>query len=391
LTVAGYFFLAVAAIPFIYYLLALYCTARFFRAARRESRGKSGFTPPVSCLKPVRGLDIEAYENYASFCRQDYPEYEVLFCVDEDDPAVPVLKKLISDFPERSIRLLYGSGRDAMNDKVARLVRLTNEAKYDLFVITDSDIRVQPDYLRTVVAPFRDHKVGAATCLYVSTKETNFAEELQSIGMISDFFAGIMVAWRLDGIKFTFGQTIVTTRKSIEGYGGYQAIENRPADDVYAGRLVAEQGYEVKLLPYVVQSVADFDSLRDLFHKRMRWATVQRLMRPWGHLGLIFTFGLPWSLAAAAIHPAAAVALGYLGGYALCRVAITWMIGVWGMKQTGLWKKMALIPVWDATAFVIWLLSFGRKTIRWRGIDYFLQEGRLVAAAPDAAQTAPSQ
>lgn len=388
MTAVDYILLALAAIPFVYYALALYSTTRFFSIAKQQSARNSDFTPPVSCLKPIRGLDVEAYENYASFCRQDYPDYEILFCVDEDDPALPVLEKLMRDFPERRIRLLLGSGRSAINDKVARLVRLVNEAQHELLVITDGDIRVQPDYLRSVVAPFRDPQVGAATCLYVSTKETNLVQELQSIGMISDFFAGIMVAWQLDGIKFTFGQTIVTTRKRVEGYGGYQVIENRPADDVYAGRLVAEQGYEVKLLPHVVQSVADFQSLSELFYKRIRWMTVMRLMRPWGHLGLIFTWGLPWSLVAIATRPSAGIALAYLGSYFVFRIAITWLIGVWGMKQTGLWKKMALIPVWDAMAFVIWLISFGRRTIRWRGIDYFVRKGMLVPVASGTAQNA---
>jgi ceramide glucosyltransferase len=389
LTAADYIIFAIAAIPFIYYLLVLYSTALYFLDARKRGGRNSDFIPPVSCLKPIKGLDEDAYENYASFCRQDYPEYEILFCVDQDDPALPVLEKLIRDFPERRIRLLFGSGRDAINDKVARLVRLTAEAQYDLFVITDGDIRVGPDYLRTVVAPFRDPKVGAATCLYVSTKETTLVQEIQSVGMISDFFAGIMVGWKLDGIKFTFGQTIVTTRKSVAGYGGYQVIENRPADDVYAGRLVAEQGYEVRLLPYVVQSVADFRSLSDLFHKRLRWMTVMRLMRPRAHLGLIFTWGLPWALLAVATHPSAGVALAYLGGYVAFRIAITWLVGIWGMKQKGLWKKMPLIPVWDAMAFLIWLISFGRKTIRWRGVDYFIRNGMLVPAVPSTSQNAP--
>jgi ceramide glucosyltransferase len=380
-----YLVLATAAIPFVYYLLVIYSTALYFTDAKKHSARNTDFLPPISCLKPIKGVDLDAYENYASFCCQDYPEDEVLFCVDPDDPALPHLERLIREFPERKIRLLFGSGRDAINDKVARLVRLTNEAQYDIFVITDGDIRVGPDYLRTVISPFRDDHVGAATCLYVSTKETNVTQELQSIGMISDFFAGIMVAWKLDGIKFTFGQTIVTRRRSVDGYGGYQVIENRPADDVYAGRLVAEQGYEVKLLPYVVESVADFQSLKELLYKRTRWMTVMRLMRPWGHLGLIFTWGLPWSLLAVAIHPTAAVAAAYLGGYCACRVAITWMIGIWGMKQKGLWKKMPLIPLWDAMAFGIWLVSFGRKTIRWRGVDYYIRQGMLVPVAASAS------
>lgn len=386
MAIAEYAVLAVAALPFIYYLLVLYCTAEYFRTERRELRPNADFTPGVSILKPVKGLDIDAYENYASFCRLDYPEYEMVFCVDADDPSLPVIEKVKRDFPERPIRVLIGSGRNAINDKVARLVRLTNEAKYDLFVITDSDVRVRSDYLRTVVAPFRNERVGAATCLYVSAKESNLTERLQSIGMTSDFFASVMVAWKLDGVTFTFGQTIVTTRKAVQSYGGYPLLEDRPADDVYAGKLVAEQGYEVKLLPYVVESVADFGSFGELLHKRLRWATVQRLMRPWGHMGLIFTFGLPWAIVAVASHPTAAVAEGFFGGYAACRVAIAWMIGGWGMKQRGLWKKIPLIPVWDILAFAIWVASFTRRTIRWRGVDYLIRDGKFVSATPAGAK-----
>jgi ceramide glucosyltransferase len=390
LTVAAYIFLGFAAIPFIYYLLVLFSTVHFFSAERNYSAPNSDYTPPISCLKPIKGLDDDAYENYASFCRQDYPEYEIVFCVDKDDPALPLLEKLIRDFPQRRIRLLFGSGRDAINDKVGRLVRLVNEAQYDLLVITDGDIRVKPDYLRTVAAPFRDPKIGAATCLYASTEETNFIQELQTIGMISDFFPGIMVAWELDGIRFTFGQTIVMTRKSNAGFGGYQVIENRPADDLLAGRLVAEQGLKVELLPYVVQTVADFQSMRDLLYKRVRWMTVMRLMRPWGHLGLIFTWGLVWSLLAIAVHPSATTALAYLGTYALLRLLMTWLMGIWGMKQAGLWKKMLLIPLWDLLAFSIWMASFTRNSIRWRGVNYFIRNGMLVpadsAAAPGASR-----
>src|SRR5271168_4222411 len=129
--------LALATIPFFYYLLVLFCTEWFVRVSRRENPRNDDFTPPVSCLKPIKGLDVEAYENYASFCRQVYPDYEILFCVARDDPALPVLEKSIADFPKTHIRLLFGSGRDAINDKVARLVRLTAEAQHDIFVITD--------------------------------------------------------------------------------------------------------------------------------------------------------------------------------------------------------------------------------------------------------------
>lgn len=380
-----YIFLCLAALPFIYYLIALYSSWKFFNGASAGAN-EPAFTPPVSMLKPVRGLDSDAYENFASFCRQDYPAYELLFCVDDDDPALTVIEQLIKDFPAVKIRVLFGSGRKAINDKVARLARLTNEAEHDLFVITDGDVRVRPDYLRTVVAPFRDPRVGAATCLYASTKETTVLEELQSIAMTSDFFAGIIVAWQLDGVKFTLAQTIVTTRKNVSGFGGYQVIEDRPADDLYIGRLAVEQGFEARLLPYTVNTVADFRSFKELFIKRVRWMTVMRHMRPLGHFGLLFTWGLPWSLLAIAVHPSLRVAVGYLGTYLVLRMAMAWLIGVRGMRQSGIWTKMPLIPIWDAMAFVIWLASFTRKTIRWRGVDYTLQEGRLTVI--DGAQSA---
>jgi ceramide glucosyltransferase len=381
-----YVYLGVAAIPFVYYFLALYSSWRFFRQARKWIQ-PSDFTPPISNLKPIRGLDAEAYENFASYCNQDYPDYELLFGIGDGDEAVAeLIERLKREFPQRRIRVVHVSGHTAPNDKVVKLARLVSEAQNEVLVINDSDVRVRPDYLRSVVAPLRNPKVGAVTCLYVSTQEQSLLQRLQSIGMICDFYPGILVAWELDGVKFAFGQTIVTTRTHLAGFGGYSAIENRPADDLLVGRLVAEQGFEVELLPYAVETVADFKSLREFFFKRLRWMTVMRHMRPWGHLGLIFTQGLAWSVAAVAIHPTPRVALLYLGGYLCMRIAMTWLIGVWGMKQEGIWKKMALVPVWDAWALLIWLLSFGRRSIRWRDIDYRIREGMLVPIVRPAAQ-----
>ncbi len=381
-----YIFLGVAAIPFIYYFLALYSSWKFFRQAKNSSPPLD-YTPPVSNLKPIRGLDGEAYENFASYCKQDYPDYELLFGIGDGDEAVQeVIERLKRDFPKQKIRLIHVSGHTAPNDKVVKLARLVEEAKNEVLVINDSDVRVRPDYFRSVVAPLRDPKVGAVTCLYVSAEERTFIQKLQSIGMICDFYPGILVAWQLDGVKFAFGQTIVTTRKNLAGFGGYTAIQNRPADDLLVGRLVAEQGLEVALLPYAVETVADFKSLRDFFFKRLRWMTVMRHMRPWGHLGLIFTHGLAWAIAAVAVHPTPRVAIAYLGGYLCVRVALTWLIGVWGMKQKGIWSKMALVPLWDAWALLIWLLSFTRRSIRWRDIDYRIRGGQLIPVTPPASQ-----
>ena len=169
------FFLGVSAIPSIYYTIALVSSISFFRSTPKDIEEKGGFRPPVSVLKPIRGLDPGARENFASFCQQDYPDYEILFCVgDTSDPAFPLLEQIVHEFPQRQIRILIGSGRDAANDKVAKLARLVNEASHEYLVINDSDVRVQPDYLRKIVAPLADSKVGAVTCFYVPTEDTNW-------------------------------------------------------------------------------------------------------------------------------------------------------------------------------------------------------------------------
>jgi len=254
MTTASEVFLAIAAIPFIYYLIAIYSSWRYFQQPVAAPDGS--FTPPVSILKPIRGLDPDAAENLASFCRLDYPEFEIVFCVDPDDEAVlSVLTKLTADFPECRIRILHGSGRVATNDKVAKLARLVSDAAHEVVVISDSDVRVRPDYLRRITAPLRDPKVGAVTCFYVPTALSSLTDHLQSAGMMSDFYAGVLVAWQLDGIKFALGPTIATTRARLNGFGGYPELENRPADDLLVGRLIAEQGYEVVLLksrPFVI-------------------------------------------------------------------------------------------------------------------------------------------
>jgi ceramide glucosyltransferase len=379
LTASGYLILVIAVCPLVYYLIALYSAWRFFAFIPQYGGACSSFTPPVSVLKPIRGLDPDSYENFATLCRQDYPDYEILFCVgDHEDPVLPVIEKLTGDFPGRRIRVLFGFSLGASNDKVAKLVRLVAEANHEFLVISDSDVRVRPDYLRRVVAPLADAKVGATTCFYVPVEEKTFADRLQTVGMLSDFYAGILVARELDGVKFALGPTIATTRTRLSEFGGYSAIENRPADDLLVGRLIAERGHEVALLPYRIETVADFHSMRELLHKRLRWIVVMRHMRPWGHFGLLLTQGLPWALAAVAVHPSAGVALGYLGSYFALRIAMTWVIGVWGLQQRGLWRKMWLIGLWDAVAFLIWLASFSRNSIRWRDAEYCIHDGLLV-------------
>ena len=370
--------LVIAVSPFVYYLLAIYGSYRFFARGNPYAEAAE-YTPAISNLKPVKGLDEDAYENFASLCRQDYPEYELLFCVDADcAPVISILDRLKADFPERSIRVLLGSGRVAPNDKTAKLARLVAEAKHDVIVINDSDVRARPDYFRTVVKPLGTPGIGAVTLPYVPLSERTFADRLQSVGMFSDFYAGIFVARELDGIKFALGPTVATKRSELAKFGGYESIQDRPGDDLLIGRLIAESGARVELLPYTVETVADFASLKELLHKRLRWMIVMRYMRPVGHLGLLFTQGLPWCAIAALVAPSLRTGIAYFFIYLGLRIAMTWVIGGWGLKRESITGKFWLIPLWDAMAFCIWIASFTRRSVRWRGDDYYIQKGRLI-------------
>jgi len=368
-----------AVLPFVYYVGAICCAWGFFRQRRDDF---DGFTPPVSILKPVRGIDREAYENFASFCRQDYTGYEILFAAaDEQDAAIPVIRMLIRDFPQLPIRLLIGFDDLGSNDKVNKLCRLTREARHDLLVISDSDIRVDADYLRSVVSPLRDPRVGVVTCLYVGLAEPRLWSELEAINLTSNFLPGVLVARQLEGVRFSLGSTIAIARDRLREIGGFESLVDLAADDFEVGSRVAARGYRVELSSCAVQTMCCSPTAREFFKRHLRWAVGLRNSRPGGYFGSILTQGLPWSLAAVAAGHSALVAAGYLGAYLALRLAMAWTVGVWGLRDQVLRKKLWLVPLVDALGFIIWTLSFVSSRIQWRGSGFYVRGKRLVPVA----------
>lgn len=368
-----------AVLPLAYYLVAIFCAIVFFRTG---DQAPADLTPPVSIVKPVRGLDREAYENFASFCRQHYPRYEILFGVaDDQDPAIPVIRKLTRDFPNLSIRLLIGFEHLGSNDKVNKLCRLVREASHDLLVISDSDIRVRPDYLRRVVSPFGDPRVGLVTCMYVGAAEPRLWSALEAVHLSSNFMPGVLVARQLEGVRFAMGATIAITRQRLREIGGFKALADFAADDFELGSRVAARGYRVALSPCTVQTICSSGTAAEFFERHLRWAIVVRNSRLGGHFGWILTQGLPWSLAAVAAAHSSFLAVGYLGGYLALRLAMAWTVGVWGMGDPLLRKKLWLVPLVDALGFAVWALSFVCNRINWRGSRFYVRRRRLVPLA----------
>ena len=378
--------LVLAAAPLAYYLLSLYCVVRYFRDLRKSLPLKSSYLPPVSILKPVRGVDREAYENFASYCRLDYPEYEIIFAVAEpDDSAVPVIERLQTDFPRCSIRLIKGAERIGTNSKVNSLCRLVQEAKYDLVVMSDSDVRVDPDYLWAVVPPFYDPQVGAVTGFYRCITAGSIAADLDALGMYLDSAPGALVARRLeDKMQFAFGWTMATTKRHLSEIGGWEAMANYHSDDFELGNRIARRGYRVELMRKPVWMVFPQETIRQYFRHELRWSIGLKNVRPMGYRWLMLTHGLPWALMAAAFAARAGwggIAAAHFIAYLVLRLGLAWTTGTWGLGDTGAWKKLWLVPLRDAISFIAWVGGFFSERILWRGLAYRVKNGLLFPMA----------
>jgi ceramide glucosyltransferase len=375
--------LVLAGAPVVYYLLAIIAARRFFSGRSAKSPPPSDFDPPVSILKPIRGLDRETYENYASFCNQDYPEFEILFCVsDESDPAVPIIEKLIRDFPRRAIRLLIGAEKIGASDKVNKLCRMVRQARHEIVIVSDSDVRVEQGFLRAVVPPLADPRVGGVTCLYRGLTDGGFAADLEALGNSADFAPGVLVARLFGGLNFMLGAVMATSKKHLGQIGGFESLADYFCDDYELGNRIAARGYRVELSRFPVAISYPHETIGDAVRHQLRWNLSIRYSRPWGHFGLLFAQGLPWAIVAAIVAPSGLLAVCYLAAYFGCRTAMAIAVAVGGMKDRGALGKLWMLVPRDAFAFVVWMASFFPQRIHWRDREFLVREKRLVPVPP---------
>lgn len=373
--------LVLALAPLGYYVVATIAALRFF--TRERAKQLPDFTPPVSILKPVYGVDFASCENFASFCTQDYPAYEILFCVNDlADPAIAAIQEIMADFPDRPIRILSGAAQLGSNRKVNNLVLLAREARHEILVQSDGDVRVGPNYLRDVVAPFRDPLVGVVSCLYRGIAQENLWAQLEAVGAASDFMAGVLVADWKEGVTFALGASVTTTKSWLAKIGGYEALANLLADDYEIGNRVHKAGGKVLLSREAVSTMYPAQTARGFWEHQVRWARTIRLVRPASFLGLLFTHGLPLALLAAAVAPAAWIGAAYLVAYLVLRLVMAWVVGVWGLQDAVLRRKLWLVPLRDLLHFAVWLAAFTSNRIKWRGLQFELRQGQMFEPQP---------
>src|SRR5712692_4520255 len=372
-----------------YYVLCLWSAVGFLRQQKNageacpERSRRSVFathtSPPVTILKPLKGTDPEMYESFRSHCLQDYAECEIIFGVsDPGDPGAELVERLKKEFPQRAIRLMVCPKNLGANTKVSNLAQMLPEARYEYLIVNDSDIRVKPDYLRRVVAPLADPKIGMVTCLYRGVAGPTLGSRLESIGISTDFSGGVLAARYLEGgIRFGLGSTLAFRRRDLESIGGFDAIVDYLADDYEIGGRIAAQGLEVKLSEVVVETFLPLYTLREFVDHQLRWARSVRGSRPWGYIGLGLTFGVPWALLALAFSLGAAWAWALLAAVAAIRVAMALVVGRLILQDRQVLPLLRLLLLRDLVASLIWLVSFTGHTVSWRGDSFELKKGKL--------------
>jgi ceramide glucosyltransferase len=373
-------------VAFAYYVVAIIAAVRFFISERRKPLGT--FAPPISVLKPVRGVDFASCENFKSFCLQYYPEYEILFCVNDlNDEAVPSIRRIIEEFPERSIRLLSGAPQLGSNRKVNNLALLVQEAKYDLLVQSDGDVRVGPNYLREMAASFERSETGVVSCLYRGVTQDNLWAQIEALGAATDFSAGVLMAGWNGEVTFALGASVATTKSWLDKIGGYEALASVLADDYEIGNRVAKAGGRVMVSREVVETMYPAMTFREFWQHQLRWARTVRLCRPASYLGLLVTHGLFWAMLGAAASGSVKAASSVFAAYLLLRLTVAWTVGVWGMNDETARKKWWLVPLRDALHFGVWVASFFSNRIVWSGTEFQLKaNGDMVPLAVPAAK-----
>ena len=371
----------IACAPLAYYVVATLAAIRFFR--RERNRVLRSYAPPASILKPVRGVDFASYENFRSFFLQEYPEYEILFCVNHlDDAAVPLIRQLAEEFPKRSLRLLSDAPQAGSNRKVNNLALLAREAKYELLVQSDGDVRVGRDYLREIAAPFERAETGVVSCFYRGVVQNNVWSELEALGASTDFSAGVLVADWMEGVTFALGASVATTKTWLAKIGGYEALANVLADDYEIGNRVAEAGGRVMISREVVETMYVTMPFSKFWEHQTRWARTVRLCRPGSYIGLLFTHGLPWAIVGAMASRSPFGAAAFISTYLMLRLSLAWTVGAWGLHDETARRKWWLVPFRDALHFAVWLGSFFSNRIIWGDLEFRLSaNGEMTAIA----------
>jgi ceramide glucosyltransferase len=383
----------------VYLGMVLVGARRFRREAMREDgllRGHPEFLPAISLFKPLHGDEVGLEANLRTFFEQDYLQHvsqmggateengvsrmELLFCArSEADEGLEIARRVAADYPEITTRFVTSGKPWAANAKVCSLAAMAKVATHDLWAISDSDVRVSPDYLRRIVLPFAEEQVGCSTCLYRGVAiKGGFWSQLEAVGMTIEMSSGICADSLVEPVRFALGPTMVTRRGRVEELGGFESMAEFCADDFVLGNRIAKNGHKVLLSGHAIDHmVLQADFVESIKHQ-VRWMKSTRFSRPKGHFGTSLTFGVPFGVMAWA--GALLLGMPVLGwcallGSVLGRSVQAWVVGKYVVQERRIWTAMVLFPLRDLIGPLIWALSYASNRIQWRGEIYELVNG----------------
>ena len=367
------------------YFLAALVAARVFLFARRAPL--PAFAPGVSILKSLKGLDPAMLDAFRSHCRQTYAgQYELLFGVSSlDDPAVAAVHQLQQEFPEQSIQLIECPLTLGSNGKVSTLVQLAEHAQYSYLLINDSDITVSTRYLERVMAPFAPsaapQETGMVTALYRGRAHATLPSHLESLGIATDFQAGVLLSRMLEGgLHYGLGSTLAVSRAALDKIGGLVTLVDHLADDYELGARIDKAGFRVILSPEVVETAIPAYKWRGFIDHQLRWARTVRDARPWGYAGLIFTHGFAWAVLNVVASGLSPVSVWLLALSFFLRLSVAMTVGAQVLGDHQVLPCLWLLPFRDLAALVLWAFGFAGDTIVWRGQRFQLKQGKLFPA-----------
>jgi ceramide glucosyltransferase len=390
----------VLAIAGMGYFFASIVAAQAWVASRRAPLPP--YAPGVSILKSLKGLDPAMLDAFRSHCRQRYSgEYELLFGVSTlDDPAVSAVEQLRQEFPSHSIQLIHCPQNLGANGKVSTLIQLATHARHPYLLINDSDITVSPRYIERVMAPFASRQqtlgapgpmhlgtgetnklppVGLVTTLYRGRAHTTLPSRLESLGIATDFQAGVLLSKMIEGgLHYGLGSTLAVSRQALDKIGGLNPLVDHLADDYELGARIAQAGFRVALSAEVVETATPPYTWRGFLDHQLRWTRTVRDARPGGYIGLVFTHGLAWALLNVLASGVSPVSLWLLGLSFFLRLTLAMMVGAQVLADHQVLPNLWLLPFRDLVAMGIWIAGFAGNTILWRGERFLLKNGRLL-------------
>lgn len=350
-----------------YYLVSSYYTGLFFLRGEPLRERDREQLPPVSVIKPVTSAEAEQVENFISFFEQDYPCFEVVFALSRGDTeVVSVLEDLSARFSRTNIRWVLVDQNRGPNYKVGNLIAAIQAARHETLVMSDSDMRVKPDYLRRVVTALQNEDAEVVTCLYRAIHIDGIPSALHALTVQNDFIPNVILGYWIEGISYAFGATICTRKRVLDGFGGLEPLKDYLADDYQIGHLAHQAGYKVHLLPHLIDHAAPSSKFGAYFFHQLRWAITQRVCRPWGYLASGFTHGVSLATVYLIAQGFSLQAIAVFALTVAARLFCFTLLNRRVVRNREVTHYAWLILAKDWLNSVIWLLSFFIDSVRWK-------------------------